>query len=73
MAERGLPWGRCEGCGEEVWADHGEPGAYGHTRAEHAPGCDGWKCVSECPVPVACGPITPAPTGEDPHREDGER
>lgn len=59
------PFGRCEGCGDEVQADHGKPGSWGHTRSEHHPDCDGSCFAGRCPVPVACGPVTaPEPESE---------
>ncbi len=46
---------RCQGCGEYVQPDHAD--GTGHTRAEHSPRCDGNRCASDCPIPVACGPV----------------
>ena len=44
---------RCEGCGEEF-----DEYRFSHGKAEHARSCDGYKCGSDCPVEVECGPIT---------------
>lgn len=56
--------GTCHACGERVTIDHGSPGAYGHTRSEHDPQCDG--TCRHCPVPISCGPVDPDPEDPDP-------
>jgi hypothetical protein len=45
--------GFCRSCGERVYIDVPPDG---HTRAAHAPDCDG-NCKGGCPVPVLCGPV----------------
>lgn len=50
---------RCQGCGESDPA-HQTDG--GHVVPEHAPGCcPDAGCEQNCPQPVLCGPVVPAP------------